>query len=273
MRSVRSLMRLGKQRPPRDVSSEDEERRGLLQSRHSVDAGTSRGGAAGTTTPVGEQASSRAGSQSSLSSDNESVHGSPSTDVGRRRLRPASQRTPSSALKSQDFQVCVTVIEARQLAGLNMDPVVCVQVGDQKKYTSVKESTNCPYYNEYFVFDFHMPPMMLFDKIITLSVLHSRNLLRSGTIVGSFKIDLKTVYDAPGPKGYLKNLLLPEGVPVERQRARFIVRIYRADGLPKMNSSIVANVKKAFTGEMKDLVDPYVQVSFAGLMGVTFEKK
>lgn len=77
-----------------------------------------------------------------------------------------------------------------------MDPVVCIQVGDQKKYTSVKESTNCPYYNEvsravnilksnkcfmisdsdlipsiqYFVFDFHMPPVMLFDKIITLSV-------------------------------------------------------------------------------------------------------
>jgi hypothetical protein len=23
-----------------------------------------------------------------------------------------------------------------------------LQVGDQKKYTSVKESTNCPYYNE-----------------------------------------------------------------------------------------------------------------------------
>lgn len=52
---------------------------------------------------------------------------------------------------------------------------------------------------------------------------------------------------------------------MERQRARFIVRIYRADGLPKMNSSIVANVKKAFTGESHDLVDPYVQVSFAGL--------
>jgi hypothetical protein len=32
-----------------------------------------------------------------------------------------------------------------------------------------------------------------------------------------------------------------------------------------MNSSIVANVKKAFTGEVKDLVNPYVQVSFAGL--------
>lgn len=53
-------------------------------------------------------------------------------------------------LKSQDFQVCVTIIEARQLPGLNMDPVVCIQVGDQKKYTSVKESTNCPYYNEVY---------------------------------------------------------------------------------------------------------------------------
>lgn len=51
-------------------------------------------------------------------------------------------------LKSQDFQVCVTIIEARQLPGLNMDPVVCIQIGDQKKYTSVKESTNCPFYNE-----------------------------------------------------------------------------------------------------------------------------
>ena len=45
-------------------------------------------------------------------------------------------------------QVCITVIEARHLAGINMDPVVCVQVGECKKYTSVKESTNCPYYNE-----------------------------------------------------------------------------------------------------------------------------
>lgn len=52
------------------------------------------------------------------------------------------------ALKAADFQICVTIIEARQLAGLNMDPIVSVQVGDCKKFTSVKESTNCPYYNE-----------------------------------------------------------------------------------------------------------------------------
>ena len=64
---------------------------------------------------------------------------------------------------------------------------------------------------------------------------------------------------------YYSNLLLPDGVPAERQRAKYIVRIYRADGLPKMNSSIMANLKHAFGSTPRDLVDPYVQVSFAGL--------
>lgn len=63
-----------------------------------------------------------------------------------RRLRTVKHA--DQHLKAQDFQVCVTIIEARQLPGLNMDPVVCIQIGDQKKYTSVKESTNCPYFNE-----------------------------------------------------------------------------------------------------------------------------
>ncbi len=61
-----------------------------------------------------------------------------------------------------------------------------------------------------------------------------------------------------------RNLLLPDGVPAERQRARFIFKVYKAEGLPKMNTGIMANVKKAFTGESRDLVDPYVQVCFAG---------
>lgn len=64
------------------------------------------------------------------------------------RVKSELKSDVQSVLKAQDFQVCLTIIEARQLAGLNMDPVVCIQVGDQKKYTSVKESTNCPYYNE-----------------------------------------------------------------------------------------------------------------------------
>uniref|UniRef100_A0A8C5GXC8 Otoferlin n=1 Tax=Gouania willdenowi TaxID=441366 RepID=A0A8C5GXC8_GOUWI len=214
-------------------------------------------------------------------------------------------------------QISITVIEARQLIGLNMDPVVCVEIGDDKKYTSMKESTNCPYYNEYFVFDFHVPPDVMFDKIIKLSVSDHRV---SGTLVGNFKMDVGTVYSQPehqfyhkwailsdpdditaSCKGYIKcdiavvskgdniktphkanetdeddiegNLLLPEGIPAERQWARFYVKIYRAEGLPKMNTSIMANVKKAFIGENRDLVDPYVQVQFAGQKGKTSVQK
>ena len=63
-----------------------------------------------------------------------------------------------------------------------------------------------------------------------------------------------------------RNLLIPKGFPSERPWARFYVRIYKAEGLPKMNSSIMANVTKAFIGDSKDLVVPYVVVMFAGQM-------
>ncbi|XP_068198937.1 otoferlin isoform X3 [Antennarius striatus] len=237
------------------------------------------------------------------------------TNVSNKRSKPDIKMEPGSG-RPVDYQISITVIEARQLMGLNMDPVVCVEIGDDRKYTSMKESTNCPYYNEYFVFDFHVPPDVMFDKIIKLSVIHSKNLLRSGTLVGTFKMDVGTVYSQPehqfyhkwailsdpdditaGCKGYLKcdiavvgkgdniktphkanetdeddvegNLLLPEGIPAERQWARFYVKIHRAEGLPKMNTTIMANVKKAFIGESRDLVDPYVQVQFAGQKGKT----
>ncbi|XP_055599374.1 otoferlin-like [Uranotaenia lowii] len=350
LRTVRNFIRLGRSRNPsresRDSSTEDEGRSLITDSEDALggpaslgqqssshhqqhqqrhphqhqhqDQHTSHGSVTSPSTTAGTGPAYENMSQTGSTHSNASSDGDENTN--NEKLKKLKQLAKcNDHLKSQDFQVCVTIIEARQLPGLNMDPVVCIQVGDQKKYTSVKESTNCPYYNEYFVFDFHMPPVMLFDKIITLSVIHSRKFMRSGTVVGSFKIDLKTVYDAPdhqfyhkwalltdpedlasGPKGYLKcdvgiigkgdtvkvppksekdpddieaNLLLPDGVPIERQRAKFIVKIYRADGLPRMNSSIMANVKRAFTGENKDLVNPYVQVSFAGLSGKTSVKK
>ncbi|XP_038103984.1 otoferlin isoform X1 [Culex quinquefasciatus] len=342
LRTVRNFIKLGRSRHPSresrgDSSTEDEGRSLIGTDSEDALGGPDRVGHHSSNQPSHPHTSANPSTVTSPStagagpgpgyenlSQTGSIHSNGSSDgeenTNNEKLKKIKHLAKcNDHLKSQDFQVCVTVIEARQLPGLNMDPVVCIQVGDQKKYTSVKESTNCPYYNEYFVFDFHMPPVMLFDKIITLSVIHSRKFMRSGTVVGSFKIDLKTVYDAPdhqfyhkwalltdpddlisGPKGYLKcdvgiigkgdtvkvppksekdpddieaNLLLPDGVPIERQRAKFIVKIYRADGLPRMNSSLMANVKRAFTGEAKDLVNPYVQVSFAGLTGKTTVKK
>ncbi|CAL7945461.1 unnamed protein product [Xylocopa violacea] len=315
LRNIGSIIKLGKRRPPRarscDGSSDTSE---LLDSRDSSCATSNEPSRTNSMTSLETNVSDYDTKIKANGTEHQDAIAKPT-----KKPKPKTTDTGQTALKAQDYQVCITIIEARQLAGLNMDPVVCVQIGDQRKYTSVKESTNCPYYNEYFVFDFHMPPVMLFDKIITLSVQQSRNLLRANLTLGSFKLDIATVWAQPdhqfyhkwalltdpddvagGPKGYLKcdisvigkgdtvkippksekdeddiegNLLLPDGVPIERQRAKFIVKVYRADGLPKMNSSIMANVKKAFTGEIKDLVDPYVQVSFAGLTGKTSVKR
>ncbi|XP_037302537.1 fer-1-like protein 6, partial [Manduca sexta] len=92
---------------------------------------------------------------SSDSSEDIPVRNKSPTDTPRmKKMRNIIDTACPTALKAADFQVCITIIEARQLAGLNMDPVVCVQVGEIRKY---------------FVFDFHMPPIILFDKIITLA--------------------------------------------------------------------------------------------------------
>ena len=53
---------------------------------------------------------------------------------------------------------------------------------------------------------------------------------------------------------------MPRGVIVERQHAKYVIKIYRADGLPKHKSGIVANMKKALSSDSRKPVSPYVQV-------------
>ncbi|XP_069477691.1 fer-1-like protein 6 [Ambystoma mexicanum] len=257
--------------------------------------------------------------QEGTSVSTESLFGDPSSSSG--SIYSSSSRKRSKLVpkildgeaRTQNYQIAVTIIEARQLIGENIDPIVIIEIGDEKKQTTVKEGTNAPFYNEYFAFDFIGAQEHLFNKIIKISVLHNK--LIGSILIGSFKIDVGTVYNEQGHqfcdkwavltdpadirtgvKGYLKcdisvagkgdsiasvqkasdaeeqidkNLLIPKGFPSERPWARFYVRLYRAEGLPKMNSSIMANVTKAFMGDSKDMVDPYVVVMFAGQMGRT----
>ncbi|KAJ1193975.1 hypothetical protein NDU88_003270 [Pleurodeles waltl] len=257
--------------------------------------------------------------QEGTSASTESLFGDISSSSG--WIYSASSRKRSKLVpkildgeaRIQNYQIAITIIEARQLIGENIDPIVIIEIGDEKKQTTVKEGTNAPFYNEYFVFDFIGAQDHLFNKIIKISVLHNK--LIGSILIGSFKVDVGTVYNEPGHqfcdkwavltdpgdirtgvKGYLKcdvsvagkgdsiassqkasdaeeqiekNLLIPKGFPSERPWARFYVRIYRAEGLPKMNSSIMANVTKAFMGDSKDMVDPYAVVMFSGQMGRT----
>ncbi|XP_062862723.1 fer-1-like protein 6 [Trichomycterus rosablanca] len=219
--------------------------------------------------------------------------------------------------RPQTFQISINITEARQLVGENIDPSVVIEIGDEKKQTSVKESTNAPFYNEYFVFDFFAHQEIFFDKVIKLSVMHSK--IMKSYCIGAFRIDVGTVYNQPGHqftnkwaalfdpldvrtgvKGHLKcdicvtakgdvlprsqkfsdaeeqiekNPLLPEGFPSMRPWASYSVKVYRAEGLPRMNSGLMANVTKAFVSDNTALIDPYVEVSFFGQTGRTSTQK
>ncbi|XP_063816242.1 fer-1-like protein 4 [Pseudophryne corroboree] len=97
--------------------------------------------------------------------------------------------------KPRHFQITVTIVQAQKLVGVNINPVVHVKIGDEKRHTPTQKSTNCPYYNQYFVFDFIEPREVLFNKLIEISVVHSKTLPFLGTRLGTFKIDAGTVYD------------------------------------------------------------------------------
>lgn len=95
------------------------------------------------------------------------------------------------------------------------------------------------------------------DKYDTVCILRNLKILR----VRYFCLINKSCSDA-FMDFRLRNLLVPEGFPSERPWARFCLKVYRAEGLPRNNSSIMANVTKAFIGDNTALIDPYVEVSF-----------
>ncbi|XP_072177496.1 myoferlin-like [Diadema setosum] len=96
--------------------------------------------------------------------------------------------------KPQDFQVRIKIWEARQLAGGNIHPVCKVTVSNQTKMTRVKKSTNRPYWDEVFFYNFHMSPAELFDEVVNFQVFNSRQ-LRSDALIGDFKMDVGTIYE------------------------------------------------------------------------------
>lgn len=211
--------------------------------------------------------------------------------------------------KPQDFQIRVRVIEARQLSGNNIRPVVKVHVCGQTHRTRIKRGNN-PFFDELFFYNVHMTPSELMDEIISIRVYNSHS-LRADCLMGEFKIDVGFVYDEPGhavmrkwlllndpedtssgAKGYMKvsmfvlgtgdepppekrdrdndsddvesNLLLPAGIAL--RWVTFLLKIYRAEDIPQMDDAFSQTVKEIFGGnaDKKNLVDPFVEISFAG---------
>uniref|UniRef100_A0A8B9VC57 Dysferlin n=1 Tax=Anas zonorhyncha TaxID=75864 RepID=A0A8B9VC57_9AVES len=218
------------------------------------------------------------------------------------RRRRSSPKKPLSN-KPQDFQIRVRVIEGRQLPGVNIKPVVKVTVAGQTRRTRIRKG-NSPFFDETFFFNVFESPAELFDAPIFITVVDSRS-FRADSVLGEFRVRLHAFLRkwlllsdpedfSAGAKGYLKvslfvlgpgdeapmekkevsedkediegNLLRPTGVTL--RGAHFCLKIFKAEDLPQMDDAVMDNVRQVFGFESnkKNLVDPFVEVSFAGKM-------
>ncbi|OPJ82667.1 fer-1-like protein 4 [Patagioenas fasciata monilis] len=99
------------------------------------------------------------------------------------RSRLCSARDLFATPAPQSFQVGINIIEAQKLVGVNINPFVVVKVGEEKRHTATQKSTNCPFYNEVF---------------------HSKKIPFLGTCIGTFKMDVVTVYSQPDHRFFQK---------------------------------------------------------------------
>ncbi|XP_041526645.1 fer-1-like protein 4 [Microtus oregoni] len=128
----------------------------------------------------------------------------PDVDISGVVFSPLKSRTlglprgdPFQVCRAQDFQVGVTVLEAQKLVGVNINPYVAVRLGDQRRVTTTQRGTNCPFYNEYFLFEFHKTRLHLQDLLLEITAFHSQTLPFMATRIGTFRMDLGVALDQP----------------------------------------------------------------------------
>uniref|UniRef100_A0A3B5LFU2 Dysferlin, limb girdle muscular dystrophy 2B (autosomal recessive) n=1 Tax=Xiphophorus couchianus TaxID=32473 RepID=A0A3B5LFU2_9TELE len=221
----------------------------------------------------------------------------------RKRRRGTSSQPKQLANKPQDIQVRVRVVEARQLPGVNIKPVVKVAVAGQTKRTRIRKGNN-PVFDETFFLNFYETPSELFDEPIFITV--SLN-LNSET---RYKLDVGTVYNehrhcflrkwlllcdpddlSAGVRGYLKVsvfvLAAGDEPPVSKRHGSSELKIYLKVSLRKVSILFLASYKLklrtlrrvwpvddafmdgmrqilGFDTNRKNLVDPLVEIHFAG---------
>ncbi|ELW64043.1 Dysferlin [Tupaia chinensis] len=210
----------------------------------------------------------------------------------RKRSVPPPRKLLSD--KPQDFQIRVQVIEGRQLPGVNIKPVVKVTAAGQTKRTRIHKG-NSPHFNETLFFNFFDSPAELFDEpiFITMDVGTIYREPRHAYLRKWLLLSDPDDFSA-GARGYLKaslcvlgpgdeaplerkdpsedkediegNLLRPTGVAL--RGAHFCLKVFRAEDLPQMDDAVMDNVKQifGFDSNKKNLVDPFMEVSFAGKM-------
>jgi hypothetical protein len=117
------------------------------------------------------------------------------------------KETAPRSTKQEDFQIRIKVIEARQLDGNNISPNVRIKCSNMFKTSKTITSTNSPYWDEIFFFNFHSSQAELFEQPLEFNVYNAQTLLRD-SFIGGFKMDIGYVYDEPRHSILSKWLLL-----------------------------------------------------------------
>ncbi|TSK22735.1 Myoferlin [Bagarius yarrelli] len=199
-----------------------------------------------------------------------------------RRKRPKSLSN-----KPQDFQIRVRVIEGRQLPGNNIKPVVKIffynmnmlpsELFDENIYIRVFNSSSLR--SDSLLGEFKLDVGYVYDEpahaIMKKWLLLSDPDDSSSGARGYLKVNMIIVGTGDEPPTENKesneecddiesNLLLSAGVTL--RSAILSLKVYRAEDMPQMDDAFAQTVKNIFGGEgdKKNLVDPFLEVGFAG---------
>ena len=91
--------------------------------------------------------------------------------------------------KIQDFQIRIKVLQASNLEGNNLNPMCSIKCSNLRKNTKIKNSTNSPFWDEVFFFNFNTSASELFNEFIEFEVYDASSMLKNA-LIGSFKIDI-----------------------------------------------------------------------------------
>ena len=130
-----------------------------------------------------------------------------STEIVLNEIKPQKYRSD----KNQDFQIRIKVFQARQLDGNNISPRCSIKCSNATKYTKTMKSTNSPFWDEVFFFNFISSEKELFKDNIEFAILdYSGSAFSRNELIGSFVTDIGFIYDEPGHSIIHKWLLLSD---------------------------------------------------------------
>lgn len=95
----------------------------------------------------------------------------------------------------QHFLICVTIHKAKDLQVLNSDTYVIVTLDKKTKQTATAKNSDCPFFNEYFVFEYYCSLTELLRLNVSLVVFNKRRCTKRDVRLGEIVVDLSMVWN------------------------------------------------------------------------------